>query len=200
MRRLTIRSAVIAMLALFVFVASVFAGHLANAGWTHRHSHYPAVPNGLAAINTTFGTKCTTSPSISNFNRFTWSAWDDGFAYPVNFHKKLGGEAVPNWYLGNGGGSTNLWWDVVGHVTNEHQEVKSGIWGYICKKIDGTEVWSTHSWGIAVDINSAYEHIGSAHKHNHSIDPDTALILQQHGWTWGIVFGDAMHFQYATGY
>jgi hypothetical protein len=191
------RSASIAFSLSFVFVGSAFAGHLASAGWTDRHSTYPAVPNGLAAINATFGTRCT---SDSNFNRFTWTAWDNGVAYPVNFHKKLGGKAVPNWYAGNGGGSTNLWWDVVGHVTNEHREVKHGIWGQVCKLIAGTSKWSTHAWGIAIDINSAFEHIGEAHVHSHSVNPNVASIFQQHGWFWGKAFGDAMHFQYATGY
>jgi hypothetical protein len=198
MRRLTRRSIGIATVALFVFVGSAFAGHSANAGWTHRHDGYPTVPNGIAAIKATFGEPCLGSDK--NFNRFQWVAWDDGVAYNVNFHKKLGGKAVPGWFVGNGGLSTNLWWDVVGHVTNEHRPVKHGIWGYICKYISGTQVRSTHSWGIAIDINSAFEHIGEAHKHNHSIDPRVAEIFQQHGWKWGITFGDAMHFQYATGY
>ena len=200
MKRVVIRSAAMTLVLLLVFVGSAFAGHYANAGWTHRHSNYPAVPNGLAAINATFGTRCTTSPTTSNFNRFDWVAWDDGVAYRVNFHKKLGGGAVPNWYAGNGGGSTNLWWDVVGHVTNEHEEVKRGIWGYDCRQIAGSTAWSTHAWGIAVAINSAFEHIGAAHKHSHSVDPGTAAIFQQHFWYWGKAFGDAMHFQYATGY
>jgi hypothetical protein len=48
-----------ALLMSFVFGGSAFAGHLAGAGWTDRHATYPAVPNGLAAINTTFGPRCT---------------------------------------------------------------------------------------------------------------------------------------------
>lgn len=204
MRRLTLRSIGVATMALFVFVGSAFAGHLAQAGWTHRHSHYPAVPNGPAAIDATFGTRCTegTTGNTANFNRFDWVAWDNGVAYRVNFHRKLGGEAVPNFYLGNGGGSTNLWWDVVGHITNDHQEVKHGIYGYKCKVIDGSNPakWSTHSWGIAVDINSSFEHIGPTHIHTHSIDVDVSNFFQGHGWFWGKAFGDAMHFQYATGY
>lgn len=118
----------------------------------------------------------------------------------MNFHKRLGGAPTPGWYSGNGGLSTNLFYDVRGHIANNHWDdrVLKGIWGYSCRFIAGTNKWSTHAWGIAIDINSAYEHVG--HYHNHTVDSQVANVFQTHGWTWGLAFGDAMHFQYATGY
>lgn len=68
------------MLLAFAFTGSALAAHWANDGWFDRHYNYPPVPNGLTAINNTFGTRCT---SDSNFNRFQWGA--EGTIYNVNF-------------------------------------------------------------------------------------------------------------------
>lgn len=94
----------------------------------------------------------------------------------------------------------SLYWDVKGTITNNHwtDRVKRGIWGKDCRYIEGTTKVSTHAWGIAIDINSLYEHVGPTHIHAHSVDAAVAGVFQQHGWTWGKVFGDAMHFQYAS--
>lgn len=184
------------MVLVIAFTGSALATNWANDGWFDRHYNYPTRPNGLTAINSTFGTKCT---SDSNFNRFQWIA--EGTVWNVNFHKKLGGAPVGSWYLGNGGGSTNLFYDVRGHIGNSHWDsrVLGGIWGYACRLQSGsTTVWSTHSWGIAIDINASYEHVG--HSHNHTVDTSVAGVLQNHNWFWGLAFNDAMHFQYATGY
>ena len=156
-------------------------------------SGYPAVPNGLTAINNTFGTRCT---SNSNFNKFTWLA--EGASWNVNFHKKLGGAPVPGWYAGNGGGSTNLFYDVRGHIANGHMTVLGGIGAYNCRLVSGTNVWSTHAWGIAIDINWNHETPGDCTPN--TIPTNVSGTFQNHGWEWGIKFCDAMHFQYATGY
>jgi hypothetical protein len=166
------------------------AGHWVQQGWTDRHYMYPARPHGLTQINSTFGAVCNTN---ANHNTLYWTAADNGHSYPVHYHMKLGG-----------GTSSNLGNDIFGHVNNDHltHTVKSGIWGYNCRKIANSDKWSVHAWGVAVDINSAYEHYG--HAHNHTIDSRVANIWQNHRWYWGLNFGgstaDAMHFQYATGY
>lgn len=201
-RVLTPRARVVAALAIVFLFSSVLANavaasHWGMKGWYDRRYNYPAVPNGLAAINNVFGDRCTAD---SNFNRFTWRAADNGVAYNVNFHKKLGGAPTPGWYNGNGGGSTNLYYDVRGTFANRHIDTKvlSGIWGYNCRQIAGSTKWSTHAWGIAIDTNSAYEHLG--HVHSHTVDAQMVGIYETHNWTWGLGFRDAMHFQYATGY
>jgi len=191
----------IAMIAAFLITATaahvVVASHWSGKGWYDRRYNYPAVPNGLNAINQTFGNRCIAD---SNFNRFSWRASDDGVLYAVNFHKKLGGAPTPGWYNGNGGGSTNLYYDVRGTFANRHidHKVLRGIWGYNCRVISGTTKWSTHAWGIAIDTNSAHEHIG--HSHSHTVDAQMVGIYEDHRWTSGLPFQDAMHFQYATGY
>lgn len=88
-KRLAFRLAFAPILVL-VFSGTALASHWATDGWSDRHSGYPAVPNGLNAINNTFGPRCTTD---SNFNKFTWLA--ESASWNVNFHKKLGGAPVP---------------------------------------------------------------------------------------------------------
>jgi hypothetical protein len=186
----------VAVLISLAFAGSALASHWATEGWYDRHYGYPSVPNGLTAINSVFGTRCT---SDSNYNKFVWGA--DGTAWNVNFHKKLGGAAVPGWYAGNGGLSTNLFYDVRGHIGNSHWDayVLGGIGAYNCRlKSGSTTEYSTHAWGIAIDMNWNHEHVG--HCHNHTINANVATTFQNHGWYWGLAFCDAEHFQYATGY
>jgi len=182
-----------ALLPLVVFSGTALAAHWAAGGWRDLHSGYPPRPNGLTEINSVFGARCTTD---SNFNKFAWTA--DGVSWAVNFHKKLGGLPVPDFYSGNGGTSSNLFYDVRGHIGNEHLTVLGGIGAYNCRlKSGSTTQWSTHAWGIAIDINWNYEHLDC---HNHTIDARVAELFQGHRWYWGLAFCDAMHFQYATGY
>jgi peptidoglycan hydrolase-like protein with peptidoglycan-binding domain len=53
---------------------------------------------------------------------------------------------------------------------------------------------STHSWGIAFDINAGVGGPGG------TVDPRLAALFQRYGFVWGKAWGDPMHFQYATGY
>ncbi len=170
-----------------------------NYGWRDRHVNYPPLPSGYSGIVSVFGQPCN---SQSNTNRTYWTAPDNGYSYPVNYHYKLGGYG--KFYGGTGSTtrSSNLNNDVRGHIRNEHlaEQIKSGIWGYNCRYISGTSKWSPHAWGIAVDINAAYEHYGSAHKHCHTVTGGVANVWKNHRWIHGINFGDCMHFQYATNY
>lgn len=168
-------------------------------GWRDRHVNYPPLPSGYSGIVSVFGEPCN---SQVNKNRTNWVASDDGVSYAVYYHRKLGG-----WGPFYGGTncstcSSNLNNDVRGHIRNDHLHghVKRGIWGYNCRRISGSTKWSTHAWGIAVDINSAYEHVGSDHRHCHSIPSSLAKRWTDHRWVHGVSFGDCMHFQYATNY
>jgi len=98
-----------------------------------------------------------------------------------------------------GGSSTNLDNDVYGHIQNAHLQpyVEAGIWGYNCRYIDNTTVWSTHAFGIAIDVSAVEEYYG---KCNSTVNYRHASIWQSHNWYWGLAFCDPMHFQYATGY
>lgn len=197
MRR-TGRSAALVLVAAFAvgaLAAPAVAGHWWQAGWRDKHWSYPVKPSGYSEIVNRFGQPCNAN---ANAISMQWRAQDNGVHYTVRFHKKLGGmgtEVVPN----QGGSSTNLDNDVRGHIRNAHldQYTLSGIWGYNCRYISGTSRYSTHAWGIAVDVSSAYDQNGecwSDVNHHH------APIWQDHRWTWGRAWCDSMHFQYATNY
>jgi len=57
---------------------------------------------------------------------------------------------------------------------------------------------STHSWGIAIDLNPAQNALGTFGR----MHPAIIAIMGRHGFLWGGYFKrrDPMHFQYATGY
>lgn len=76
--------------------------------------------------------------------------------------------------------------------------VLGGIGAYNCRLVSGTNVWSTHAWGIAIDINWNHETPGDCTPN--TIPTNVSGTFQNHGWMWGNEFCDAMHFQYATGY
>ncbi len=170
--------------------------HWARAGWRDWHYNYPAKPYGYDQIVSRFGLPCNSSAKAISMK---WTAADNGYTYTVYFHKKLGGyptEMVSD----KGGRSTNLDNDVYGHIQNEHlsQYVKYGIYGYACRKKRGNDSqYSTHAWGIAVDVSSASEPMGHCYSTTNKYH---ASIWRNHNWHWGIDFCDPMHFQYAEGY
>lgn len=185
---------------LLVFAGAADADHFyRDYGWRDRHTNYPPVPSGYNGIVSVFGKPCN---SKVNDNRTYWTTPDDGNSYALYYHYKLGGYGT--FYGGTGYSyrSSVLNNDVRGHIRNEHlgSYVRSGVWGYSCRYISGTRKYSTHSWGIAVDVNARYEHVGSAHKHCHTIPSKVSAVWKNHKWKHGVSFGDCMHFQYATNY
>jgi hypothetical protein len=174
----------------------LLAFHWANLGWRDKHYNYPARPNGYAQIVNRFGQPCSAAAHAISM---VWVAADTGATYSFSFHRKLGG--YPTEMVGNKGGtSTNLDNDVYGHIQNAHLQpyVQHGIYGYFCrtKRTSSTE-WSTHAFGIAIDVSSAPEPMGQC---SSTVNRYHASIWQSHNWYWGLAFCDPMHFQYATGY
>lgn len=55
---------------------------------------------------------------------------------------------------------------------------------------------STHSWGIAIDLNAATNMPGMLGE----MDLRIVEIFRAHGFAWGGDFGDPMHFQYCVNY
>ena len=83
-----------------------------------------------------------------------------------------------------------------------------GLWGSI-KTTGGGYTWrmkrgqakpSTHTWGIAFDLNDRTNAMGTAG----DMDPKLVALLEGWGFTWGGRWSgtnkDPMHFQYCTGY
>jgi hypothetical protein len=196
------RSRSVGVIAAVVLVAmavapSAGAWHFYAEGWRHQHYKYPPVPSGYSQIVSVFGQPCN---SKARYNLTKWVAADDGRSYPVYYHYKLGGWGTHYGGYNRYDMSSNLNQDVRGHIRNDHLSgyVKRGIWGYNCRRISGSSKWSTHAWGIAIDINSAYEHTN--HYHCHSIPGSVSDVWKAHSWKHGVSFGDCMHFQYAINY
>jgi hypothetical protein len=64
------------------------------------------------------------------------------------------------------------------------------------KKRGGTS-WSTHAWGIALDLNAGDNPMGAKPK----LDRRIVAVFEEAGFFWGGRWKspDGMHFQYATG-
>lgn len=64
----------------------------------------------------------------------------------------------------------------------------------------GSAKYSTHSWGIAFDINVATNQMGT----RGDMNPALVDLFRKHGWKWGGDWTgancDPMHFQFCTGY
>lgn len=179
-----------------VVLPLIMGFHWARLGWRDVHRNYPSRPNGYAQIVNRFGQPCGASASAISMS---WRAADNGVTYRPGFHEKLGG--YPTTMVSDQGGrSTNLDNDVYGHIQNAHLQpyAQHGIYGYFCrtKRSDSSE-WSTHAFGIAIDISSAAEPMGQC---SSTVNYNHRSIWEQHGWYWGLAFCDPMHFQYATGY
>jgi hypothetical protein len=192
-RRYAARVAVAIVALLLPFT---LAFHWQRLGWRDVHYNYPARPNGYTQIVNRFGQPCNANAQAISMS---WVAADTGQTYTFRFHRKLGG--YPTAMVGNkGGSSTNLDNDVYGHIENAHLQpyVEHGIYGYFCRYIrDSSNQWSTHAFGIAIDVSSAEEYLG---KCTSTVNRNHASIWQSHNWYWGLAFCDPMHFQYATGY
>lgn len=187
---------VIAAVALIAAVPLIAGWHWGRLGWRDLHLGYPSVPTSLAQITSRFGQPCSDDADAI---AITWTASDSGEPYTFRVHRRLAGMGTV--MVGDQGGrSSNLDNDVFGHLQNAHltSALNHGIYGYACraKRSDPTQ-WSTHAWGIAVDVSSALEPMGQC---TSTVNATMADIWRRHGWTWGLSFCDPMHFQYARNY
>ena len=189
------RGAAVVLASAAAILPLVLAFHWGQQGWRDRHYGYPSRPAGYTQIVNRFGQPCSSQASAISTS---WRAADTGQTFSFRFHKKLGG--YPTEMISNkGGSSTNLDNDVYGHIQNDHLQayVEHGIYGFACRLMRGGSSYSTHAFGIAIDVSSAEEYMG---KCTSSVNRNHAYIWQNHNWYWGLAFCDPMHFQYATGY
>jgi hypothetical protein len=84
--------------------------------------------------------------------------------------------------------------------------MRENLWGKLVT-FDGSYAWrpsrgsqklSTHSWGIALDLNAGTNPLGS----EGDMDPRIVDVFENKGWEWGGRWSrpDPMHFQAAHGY
>lgn len=67
-------------------------------------------------------------------------------------------------------------------------------WGYAKRKVAGTNTWSSHAWGLAVDLNAPANWRGGAG----DIPPKVIDIWEDNGFVWGGRWHhtDPMHFEF----
>lgn len=79
--------------------------------------------------------------------------------------------------------------------------------GYYWRKIAGTDRLSAHSWGIAIDINTAYSDYwrwspefqqGKPLRYRNRVPMAVVRVFERHGFIWGGKWHhyDTMHFEY----
>ena len=189
-----VRSLCIA-LPIAIVLPLIAAFHWGQLGWRDQHANYPSRPSGYTQIVNRFGQPCNAEARAISMK---WKAADNGVTYWFSFHRKLGGRPTAM-VSDKGGRSTNLDNDVYGHIQNAHLQpyVEHGIYGYACRAKRNSNEWSTHAFGIAIDVSSAEDYMG---KCTSTVNKRHAPIWQNHNWYWGLAFCDPMHFQYATNY
>jgi hypothetical protein len=142
---------------------------------------WPKVPNGRAEIERIFGLpgKPVCSAGRVSLPGTLKLSWEDKRVSVVQCHKLVE--------------------DVFASVFNQLHA--SNLWGliedyggiYNHRPVKGSTKLSTHSWGIAVDLNPT----------SNRVDPKLVQVFVDHGFVWGGNFTqrpDPMHFQRARGY
>ena len=93
-------------------------------------------------------------------------------------------------------------------------DLKPGwCWGYACRKVSGTNTWSNHAWGLAVDLNAPVNPYASADWHRRNARgtmpfglqivcdmPEPMIAMwEDAGYRWGGRYRnkpDPMHYEY----
>ena len=90
--------------------------------------------------------------------------------------------------------------DIAGQGLRSSIRTWDGCYNYRMKRLSGA--FSTHSWGIGIDLNASTNPQGTSVKGD--MDPAIVGIFRAHGFQWGgDIKGksyDPMHFQFCTGY
>lgn len=139
-------------------------------------------PNGLSQIQGVFGKPGTSIGS------FAMRAGKGGKLINVPCHKKIGPTLQ------------KVFDDIWAAGLSGHIHSYDGCYVYRTKR-KSSKAWSTHAWGIAIDINASSNPMTSKSKMKISDSQKViAPYFEKHGFYWGAAFGDPMHFQYCTGY
>jgi LysM repeat protein len=162
---------------------------------------WPPAPHGMAAIIATFG-------DIRAYAR------DDGTADPKWEQQFMARAALPfsiplDWDTSKSASGIRchkliapLLQAVFTEIVQRglQKSVKTYGGGYTWRMKRGQAKPSTHSWGIAIDLNARTNAMGTAG----DMDPALVALFEGHGFIWGGRWSgsnkDPMHFQYCSGY
>jgi D-alanyl-D-alanine carboxypeptidase len=169
--------------------------------WRTAAVPWPAPPHGMAAITQTFG-------DIRRFVR------EDGTADPAWEAQHMGRAQLPfaiplDWNPTQSARSIRchkliaplleaVFADIVAQGLQPAVKTYGG--GYNWRMKRGQAKPSTHSWGIAIDLNVRSNAMGTAG----DMSPALVALFEGRGFVWGGrwsgAFKDPMHFQYCSGY
>lgn len=139
-------------------------------------------PHGVTALRRTFGEPGKHIVGVA------MRAGAGGQMVTVRCHQKIAGKLAA------------VFEDIHREGMSQHIKSYGGCYVYRKKRGSGSQ-WSTHAWGIAVDINAEWNPMTS--RRNMRVSSDQRILVpffERHGFYWGGNFGDPMHFQYCTGY
>ena len=162
----------------------------------------PPAPVGMQAIAATFGDIRQFPPTADNQANAKWEStfiasarlplpipltWDTRVsARSLRCHRLL----VPLYEA--------LFADI--HARGLWHAIKTTAGGYTWRMKRGQSKPSTHSWGIAFDLNDRTNAMGTPG----DMDPALVALIESHGFVWGGrwsgAYKDPMHFQYCGGY
>jgi hypothetical protein len=158
--------------------------------WVHRAflESVVAVPTGLAGLRAAFGEPASPAASagLAVLPASLKLGWSDARITRFACHVEMA--------------------DI---FTRVFQTIHArGLWGairtfdgcYNPRQTRGGGKWSTHAWGIAVDLNAATNRMGTQGDIDHRI----VSIFKEAGFVWGGDWSgasrDPMHFQFVKGY
>lgn len=177
------------------------AATIAARGQARARAAWPAPPHGFQAVRDTFG-------DILKYIR------DDGgidtrweaermvkatlpFAIPLSWDTRVSVTSIRCHKL-----IAPLVEEVFRHIATQGLKgaVRTYGGGYVYRPKRGAVKPSTHSWGIAIDLNPNTNAMGTAG----DMDPRLVALIEGFGFVWGGRWAgrnkDPMHFQYCSGY
>lgn len=162
---------------------------------------WPAPPNSLQAIVQTFGNIWNyvgdgDRPDPKWESQFMVSA-KMPFAMPIDWAPQHSASSIRCHKL-IAPLLQNVFADIV--AKGLQKSVKTYGGGYNWRMKRGQSKPSTHSWGIAIDLNARTNAMGT----RGDMDPALVALFEGYGFTWGGRWSgankDPMHFQYCSGY
>jgi hypothetical protein len=157
-----------------------------------RCRHELSPPHGLAEVERAFGrieyesTAGGSARIVNGWDELNIATVDLPVVGRVDIHRRMG----------------EIFFAVFSDIDRDGlaNEIRQfGTWSVRHKMHDPRRGLSTHSWGIAADINWARNPVGAIG----TMHPEIVAIFEAHGFRWGGRFHrvrDDMHFQYCTGY
>jgi hypothetical protein len=162
---------------------------------------WPPAPNGLHAITQTFGNIWDYASDDGTPD----PKWEADFMSRANFRFPIPLDWDPS-KSATGARCHKLiaplleavFADLVAKGLRKSVKTYGGCYNWRMKR--GASKPSTHSWGIAIDLNARTNGMGSAG----DMDPALVALFESYGFAWGGRWSgankDPMHFQYCSGY